>query len=46
MTFLVNHDGIVYQKDLGPKTEAVVEKMTEFNPDSTWNRVAEEDTGA
>lgn len=36
MTFVVNHQGKIYQKDLGPKTAAVVEKMKEYNPDSTW----------
>ena len=39
MTFIVNHAGQVYQKDLGPGTAAVVEKMTTFNPDSTWKKV-------
>jgi hypothetical protein len=39
MTFLVNHQGRVYQKDLGPKTAELVEKMTEFNPDHTWTEV-------
>lgn len=36
MTFVVNHQGKVYQKDLGPKTAEIVEKMKEYNPDSTW----------
>jgi hypothetical protein len=36
MTFLVNHDGTVYQKDLGPKTAEIAGKMTKFNPDKTW----------
>jgi hypothetical protein len=36
MTFVVNHDGDVYQKDLGPNTVAVARGMTRFNPDSTW----------
>jgi Protein of unknown function (DUF2950) len=36
MTFIVNHDGVVYQKDLGPNTAAVARAMTQFNPDSTW----------
>jgi hypothetical protein len=36
MTFLTNHDGIVYQKDLGEDTHAEVEKITAFNPDRTW----------
>jgi hypothetical protein len=39
MTFMVNHDGVVYQKDLGPKTAALARKMTQFNPDSTWERL-------
>jgi hypothetical protein len=36
MTFIVNHDGVMYQKDLGPNTAAVACAMTQFNPDSTW----------
>jgi hypothetical protein len=36
MTFLVNHDGVVFQRDLGPGTTAAVQKMTLFNPDKTW----------
>jgi len=39
MTFIVNQDGVVYQKDLGPKSAALARKMTTFNPDSTWQRV-------
>ena len=39
MTFIVNHDGIVYQKDLGPKTASIAQSMTEFNPDKTWTPV-------
>ena len=38
MTFIVNQDGIVYQKDLGPDTEKIVNAMTEYDPDSTWER--------
>ena len=38
-TFIVNHDGIVYQKDLGPKTASVAQSMTKFNPDKTWTAV-------
>jgi len=38
MTFLVNHDGIVYQKDLGPNTAATAQSMTTFNPDETWQK--------
>ncbi|MGY6276656.1 DUF2950 domain-containing protein [Methylomonas sp. MgM2] len=36
MTFMVNHQGKTYQKDLGPKTEKVVAKIKEYDPDSTW----------
>ena len=43
MTFLVNHEGIIYQKDLGPRTATIAEAMTVFNPDSSWQRVATAD---
>jgi Protein of unknown function (DUF2950) len=36
MTFIVNQDGIVYQKDLGKKTEALGKATQEYNPDSSW----------
>ena len=36
MTFIVNQQGRVYQKDLGPKTDSVAAKLKEFDPDSTW----------
>jgi hypothetical protein len=39
MTFLVNHQGNVYEKDLGPNTARIAAGMTAFNPDSTWRRV-------
>ena len=35
-TFLVSHAGTIYQKDLGAQTQAIVEKMTEYDPDETW----------
>jgi hypothetical protein len=38
-TFIVNQNGIVYQKDLGPDTETIARGMTEYDPDSTWERV-------
>ena len=43
MTFLVNHQGTIYEKDLGPQTAAIAGGMTAFNPDSTWQRVSEAD---
>jgi hypothetical protein len=36
MTFVVNQEGRVYQKDLGPRTAEIAAAMTEYNPDSTW----------
>jgi hypothetical protein len=36
MTFIVNQQGRVYQKDLGPKTAKIAESMKEYNPDKTW----------
>ncbi len=36
MTFLVDQSGIVYQKDLGPKTADIAKAMTTYNPDKTW----------
>ena len=38
MTFIVNHDGVVYEKDLGPTTAADAAAMRSFNPDSTWKK--------
>lgn len=42
MTFIVNQDGLVYQKDLGKKTEALGKAMQEYDPDSTWIKAEEE----
>ena len=39
MTFIVNHNGQVYQKNLGPHTARLAERMTSFNPDKTWKKV-------
>ncbi|HUB80107.1 MAG TPA: DUF2950 domain-containing protein [Bryobacteraceae bacterium] len=41
-TFIVNHKGIVYEKDLGPSTGALARQMTQFNPDKTWHAVEKE----
>jgi hypothetical protein len=38
MTFIANHDGTVYEKDLGPATQAEIAKMARFNPDKTWRK--------
>jgi hypothetical protein len=37
-TFIVNQDGIVYQKDLGPKSLDIVKNMELYDPDWTWRR--------
>ncbi|MFK4501187.1 hypothetical protein ABIF86_005478 [Bradyrhizobium japonicum] len=39
MTFLVNHAGTVYQKDLGNRTAVIAERTTLFDPDQTWKKV-------
>ncbi|HVN22671.1 MAG TPA: DUF2950 domain-containing protein [Syntrophorhabdales bacterium] len=41
MTFIVNQDGVVYQKDLGKNTRSVARSMQAFDPDSTWTRAPE-----
>ena len=41
MTFIVDRDGVVLQKDLGRSTDQVASAMTEFNPDKTWTVVAQ-----
>jgi hypothetical protein len=41
MTFLVNHQGNVYEKDLGSDTAIIAADMTTFNPDKTWRRVTD-----
>lgn len=38
MTFVVNHEGVVYEKDLGPGTAGAAQKITRFNPDKTWKK--------
>jgi hypothetical protein len=40
-TFIVSHDGIVYEKDLGEKTFEQFRTMERYNPDSTWKPVAD-----
>jgi Protein of unknown function (DUF2950) len=36
MTFMINQDGVLLQKDLGNTTTATATAMTEFNPDKSW----------
>ena len=39
MTFIVNHDGAVYEKNLGPNTAKTAQAMDSFDPDKTWKKV-------
>lgn len=39
MTFVVNHEGAVYQKDLSKETEKIVSVLKKYDPDKTWKRV-------
>ena len=39
MTFIINQDGVVYQKDLGESTTEAAKAITEYNPDSSWTKV-------
>ena len=36
MTFVVNQDGVAYERDLGPETKAAVAKITRYDPDQAW----------
>ena len=40
-TFIINQNGVVYEKNLGKDTAETAKAMTEFNPDKNWNRVPE-----
>jgi hypothetical protein len=39
MTFIVGADGVVREKDLGPKTDSAARSLTVYNPDASWRRV-------
>ena len=38
MTFIANHNGVVYQKNLGPDTTELALKITRFDPDESWQK--------
>jgi hypothetical protein len=42
MTFIVNQDGVVYQKDLGGKTDILAKAMQEYNPNSGWQKAEDQ----
>lgn len=41
MTFIVNNDGDVFEKDLGERTARIASRMTSFDPDHTWRKVVD-----
>ena len=48
-TFVVNHDGVVWEKDLGPRTMAIASAIRRYSPDATWKpspREAAAESGA
>jgi hypothetical protein len=42
MTFIVNQNGKVFQRDLGEKTARIAGAMREYNPDSNWTLVSDQ----
>jgi hypothetical protein len=38
-TFIVNHEGVVYEQDLGPETAKLAAAITAFDPDKSWKKV-------
>ena len=44
MTFIVNQDGVVFQKDLGEDTATAVDALQSFDPDGSWSQVQEAPT--
>ena len=46
MTFIVNQDGIVFERDLGPGTTKAAAAITAFDPDRTWQRVVSNDAAS
>ena len=38
MTFMVDHDGVVYQKNLGPETAKAAPAISRFDPDPSWQK--------
>jgi hypothetical protein len=42
MTFMVNHAGTLYQKNLGPNTDGLAKRITSFDPDQSWEKVSVE----
>jgi hypothetical protein len=43
MTFIANADGVVYEKDLGKKTDVLAKAIKEYNPNSSWQKAEEQE---
>jgi hypothetical protein len=39
MSFMISHDGELFEKDLGPDSEQQAKAMTRFDPDSSWHEI-------
>lgn len=46
MTFMISHEGDIFEKDLGPDSERLARAMTKFDPDSSWKEVEDTTTAA
>jgi hypothetical protein len=46
MTFVVSEDGVVYQKNLGKKTDEIANAMNAYQPDSGWQKAEAESEAA
>jgi hypothetical protein len=46
MTFVVNQEGVAYEKDLGPETATQVKAITRYDPDDTWRPVQADSDGS
>jgi len=44
MTFIVNQEGIIFEKNLGSGTKSIAEAMKIFDPDKTWKKVTDQET--
>jgi len=42
MTFICNHEGVAYEKNLGEKTAEIASKMKQYNPDSSWRKAEQQ----
>lgn len=40
MSFIISHNGTIYQKDLGEKSDVIAQSMTLFNPDPSWQKIS------